>query len=198
MPDLMFDPEDSLHNQFVAEFEIEHEEAFHLKNLYKLLFEWFEINNFTSLDNSDDKIETLYWQRVLENGNLEHHIWWRTHLIPNKNKYYKYFLKLDYQTLNMGKHKVQHKGQQLSTNKGDVIIRCKAYVMLDYTGKWREHSILKMFEKWFIKRLYKKQIDFLKTDLWLKTYKLQDTIKQYLKLKNPSQMPKPFHPEQGL
>lgn len=198
MPDLNFDPTDTLHNQFVAEFEIEHEDTFHLKNIYKLIFEWFSTNKFVSLENNDDKIETLYWHRVLANGNVEHHMWWRAHYIPKDTKWYKYYLKLDWQTLNMGKTKVTHKGQQLGTNQGDLILRCKAYLMLDYNREWRDHSILKNFDTWFIKRIYKKKIDFLKTDLWVKTYKLQDVIKTYMKLKTPAEMPKSFHPDLGL
>jgi len=198
MPDMSFDPTDELHCQKVAFFEIEHEDVFHLKNLYKMIFEWFGMHKFVSVDNNDSNIETLYFEKILQNGNKEHHIWWRTHNIPDNNKYYKYYLKFDYQTLNMGKHKVTHKGQQISTNSGDLILRCEAYLILDYQKTWRNHWFLKNFENLFIKRWYKAQIDFLKTDLWIKTYKLQDAIKQYMKLKNPSEMPKPFHPELGL
>lgn len=199
MPDLNFDPTgDPLHVQFVGEFEIEHEDVFHLKNIYKLIFEWFGLHDFVGLDTNDDKIETLYFEKILGNGNSEHHIWWRAHNIPDGNDYYKYFIKLDFQTLNMGKHKVQSKGQSISTNKGDLILRCQTYLMLDYQKKWQNHIILKHFDKWFINRIYKSKIDFLKTDLWIKTYKLQDTIKQYMQLKNPKKMRKPFHPELGV
>lgn len=198
MPDLNFDPTDELRNKFVAEFEIEHEDVFHLKNIYKLIHEWFGLYGFVGLDTDNEKFETLYWHRVLSNGNVEHHIWWRAHHKPKDTKFYKYFLKLDFQTLNMGKKKVTHKGQQISTNEGDLILRCKSYLMLDYDGAWRKHWFLKHFDTWFINRIYKQKIDFLKTDLWVKTYKLQDAIKQYMKLKNPSEMPKPFHEELGL
>ncbi|MCF7865982.1 hypothetical protein K9L67_05455 [Candidatus Woesearchaeota archaeon] len=198
MPDLKFDPEDKLHNLLIAEFEIEHEDTFHLKNLYKLIHEWFHMNKFVSVDNGDDKIESLYFHKVLGNGNVEHHMWWRAHNIPQGNKYYKYFLKLDFQTLNMGKDKVKKDGRDYSTNKGDLILRCKAWVILDYKHEWRNHPILKYFDKWYIKRIYKSQVDFLKGDLWVKTYKLQDVIKQYMKLKTPTKMPKPFHDELGI
>jgi hypothetical protein len=197
MPDAKFDPTDTAHNLYVGEFEIEHEDIYHLKNLYKLVYDWFQIYDFVSLEN-DDKPETLYLQRVLQDGKLEHHIWWRFHKVPNKNDYFKYFIKFDYQTLNMGKTDITARGQKISTNKGDVIIRCKAYLMLDYKHQWRRHPILKHIHNWYIKRIYKKQIDYLKTDLWVTLYKLQDVIKQYMKLKNPYELTKPFHPELGI
>jgi hypothetical protein len=199
MPDLNLDPTDELHNIEVAEFEIEHEDVFHMKNLYKLIHDWFQLHEFKSVDDNDpEKFETLYFERILQNGNSEHHIWWRAHFIPKGNKYYKYFLKLDYQTLNMGKHEATVNGKKMKTNKGDVIFRCRAYLMLDYNKEWRNHSILKMFDHFFIKRIYKKQIDFLRTDLWLKTYKLHDVIKQYMELKTSREMPESFHPPLGV
>jgi len=197
MPDMVIDLADSEHVLFVAEFEIEHEDVFHLKNLYKLIYEWFGVNDFKSMEN-DDKWETLYWQRVLQSGDMEHHMWWRVQKIPYNNKYYKYYVKFDFQTLNMGKAETTVKGQKLSTNKGDLIIRCRSYLVLDYSQEGRKHPIMKYMHKRFIKRIYKKQIDYLKGDLWTLTYKLQDVIKQYMRLKNPYEMPKSFHPELGV
>jgi hypothetical protein len=198
MPDFALDPTDELHTIEVAEFEIEHEDVFHLKNIYKLIHDWFGLYNFSAIDTNDERIETLYFERVLGNGLLEHHIWWRAHNIPKKNKYYKYFLKLDFQTLNMGKHEVTHKGVKVKTNKGNLILRCRSYVLLDYKMEWRNHPILRLFEGFFIKRIYKNQVDFLRSDLWIKTYKLHDVIKQYMQLKTSTVMPEPFHPELGL
>jgi len=197
MPDLTMDPTDTVHNQVVAFFEIEHEDVFHLKNLYKLIFDWFSLYKFTSLE-GDDKPETLYFQRVLGNGNLEHHIWWRLQHIPEKSTYFKYFIKFDFQTLNMGKSEVTSKGKKYSTNKGDLIVRCKAWLMLDYNKEWRNHAILKGLEPLFIKRIYKNKIEDLQSDLWMKVYRLQDEIKQYMQLKTGQKLPKPFHPELGV
>lgn len=181
----------------VAWWEIEHEDVFHLKQLYKLIYEQFGLFGFKSIEN-DKFIETLYWQRILGNGNMEHHIWWRAQNIPADSPYCKYFWKLDYQTLNMGKHEINHNGVKIKTNKGNVILRFKAFLILDYKKEWRNHWLLKLFEPYFIKRIYKNQIDFFKTDLWVKSYKLQDIIKQYMQLKTLSAMRKPFHDELGL
>jgi len=197
MPDLKLDPADKLHVRQIAMFEVEKEDVFHLKNLYKLIYDWFRINKLTSLEN-DEWPETLYMQRVLGNGNLENHIWWRFHANHFKSNYYKYFIKFDYQTLNMGTSEMTHKGKKVKTNKGDVILRCTTYLMLDYNREWRDHPFLSFFEPFFIKRIMKHRVEELRTDLWVLTYKLQDTIKQYLKMKSPYEMTKPFHPELGV
>lgn len=198
MPDLKFEPWEPLYNIEVAWFEIEKEDVFHMKELYKLIHDWFILNKFVDLEENGENIETYYFQRDLPSGNSEHHIWWRAHKIPKENNYYKYYLKLDYQTLNMGKAEVTHKGVKMKTNMGDVVIRVRSFIMLDYKKEWRNHPILSAFHSYFIKRFYKKQIDFLKEDLWVQTYNLNDVIKDYLKLKTSKEMPKPFHPQGGL
>jgi len=198
MPDLNFEPWDPVHNIEVAWFEIEHEDVFHMKELYKLVHDWFTLNGFKDLDDGKENFETYYFQRDLPSGNSEHHIWWRTHNIPKGNNYYKYYLKLDYQTLNMGKGEAMKKGVKMKTNLGDVVFRVRAFVMLDYKKEWRNHSILSLFDNFFIKRLYKKHIDFLREDLWIKVYGLNDVIKDYMKLKTSREMQKPFHPQLGL
>jgi hypothetical protein len=205
MPDINFDPTDEEYNPYVAEFEIEKEDVFHMKNLYKMIYDWLLLHEFYpvrtgELDKDDDKFETLYLQKLLQNGNTEHIIWWRAEHTPRDSKFYKFFLRIDYITLNMGSKEVTIKGQKQKTNAGDIIIRGRSYLMLDYQKQWRTHPLLKIpiVHWWFFRHVYAKQIDFLKTDLWVTTYKLHDAIKQYLDMKTPYELPKPFHPPGGL
>ena len=198
MPDLDFDINDKDHVWKIAEFEVEHEDVFHMKNLYKLIHEWFKMNSFVSVDSGDEKIETLYFEKILGNGNSEHHIWWRAHHMPQNSQYFKYYLKFDFQTLNMGKKEITHEGVKVKTNVGDVIMRCGAYLVIDYKKTWRNNNLTRRFYKLFLRYFYRNQIEYYKTDIWVKTYNLQDTIKQYLNLKTPNVMPKPFHNERGI
>jgi len=209
MPDLNYTPYDSdsdLYIRQVAFFEIEKEDLFHLKNLYKMIQEWLALNQFYSVDSDnvidpktrDTNIETLYFQRILPEGSSEHHIWWRTHKIPRGNNYYKYYMKLDFQTLNMKSKEITVRGQKIKSNFGDVIIRCKCSLVLDYKKEWRNHWFLKHVQKLFLQYIYKKRVDYLKMDVWVTTYKLQDVIKQYLSMKTPYDMPRSFHPEGGV
>jgi hypothetical protein len=193
-----FDPTDTFFNREIVTYEIEHEDIFHLKNIYKYIHRWFTDNGYFSVDSNDEKFETLYFHRVLGNDNLEHHIWWRLHKTPDKSPYLKYFIKFDFQTLNMGKTKVKDRGQDIGTNVGDLIIRCSGYLMLDYDKSWRKHKYLKLIHKWFIIRIYKKQIDYYEEKLYTEMYELQSLIKQYMNLKNPQDRPKSFHPDLGL
>jgi predicted DCC family thiol-disulfide oxidoreductase YuxK len=193
-------PADSLNRDILAtKFEIENEEVFHLKNLYKLVHEWLVDEGFNAVDGkSDDKFEALYLDHTKADGAKEHHIWWRTIQAPRGNNYYRYFLKIDWQTLRMQSIEIMHKGQKFKTNKGDVIIRIEAWLQLDYQDKWLKSPILRIFERWFRERFYLERIKSYKHDLYLTSFRLHQTIKQYLQLKAPVDWGRSFHPEKGV
>jgi hypothetical protein len=189
----------------VAKFEVENEEVFHMKNLYKRVHEWLVDEGFVSTDVGDDKIEIMYWERFKPDGiSFEHHIWWRAVNTPKNNSYYRYFLKINYQTLNMKKTEVMSRGQKFNTYKGDVIFRIESWLQLDYKDEWGKKGFTKLFNnwliKWFSKRLYKEEIDNYKQDLYRLSYRLNSAIKQYLMLKmvDDYNWGKPFHPERGV
>jgi len=181
-----------------TKFEIENEEVFHLKNLYKLVHEWLGDEGFNAVDTPDDKFETLYMDVTKASGDKEHHIWWRTVMVPRNNNYYRYFLKIDWQTLNVKKIEIMHKGQKFSTNKADVIIRVEAWLQLDYNDKWKDSAILRFFDKWFRRRFYLEKVQSYRDDLYATAFRLHTTIKQYLQLKAPVDWGRPFHPEKGV
>jgi hypothetical protein len=188
---------DSERDYKVAQYELEYENVYHLKNLYWLMHEWFEIEGFKSLDN-DGFFESLYWHRIKPEGNMEHHVWWRAKFEWENNSYYRYFVKMDMQTLNMGKTELMSRGKKYSVNQGDVIIRVEAYIQLDYKNKWQKHWFLKHFDEWYRKRFFKHQIEDLRVDLYKIIYRLQDTVKQYLEIHSKFELPKPFHPARTL
>jgi hypothetical protein len=193
-----FEGEDDQYNLLIASVEIENEETFHMKNLYKMIHDWLDEEGFKDIYGDTENPEIFYLERILLSGAKEHRIWWRCMKNPQKSSYYQYYLKIDFMTLNMKSIEVMHQGHKMKTDRGDVIIRISAYLQLDYKNEWRNSSFLMNFDKLFRKRIYKAQIESYKVDLYKTIYRLQNTIKQYLKLKNIYEMPKPFHPEKGL
>ena len=194
---------DEKYNILVAKLEIENEETFHMKNLYKMIYNWLLEEGFTDLDNGDYP-EIMYIERILGSGSKEHRIWWRCIQVPKKSQYYRYYLKIDYMTLNMKSIEVMHQGHKMKTDRGDCIIRIWAYLQLDYTYEddnskgWRSSPFMMRWDKLFRNRIYKAQIESYKVDLYKTSYRLQNVIKQYLKLKTLYEIPRPFQPERGL
>jgi hypothetical protein len=179
-----------------AKFELEHEDVLHLKNLYKRIYEWLKEENFTSCYN-DDYPEILYLDRAFSDGTGEHHIWWRSIHTPKGNRYYRYFLKIDYQTLRVNKVEIMHRGQKFKTNKVDVILRIEAWLQLDYKNEWNDNAVLRYFERWFRERVFLEKMYSYKRDLYRTAYKLNSAIKQYLQFKSPYDWGQPFHAEKG-
>lgn len=186
------------HSILVAKIEIENEETFHLKNLYKLIHDWLSEESFVDIYGEDVNPEIFYFEKILGSGAKEHRILWRCYKIPAKSQYYRYFLKINFLTINMKSIEVMHQGHKMKTDRGDLIINIEAYLQLDYNERWRKNPLLKNFDRLFRNRIYKAQIESYKTDLYKMTYRLQNIIKQYLKLKTLYEMPTPFHPEKGL
>ena len=199
-----FDPKDATYNILVAQLEIENEETFHMKNLYKLMHDWLIEEGFKDLYDGDNP-EILYLERILGTGFKEHRIWWRCLRTPGKSEYYRYFIKVDFMTLNMKAIEVMHQGHKMKTDRGDAVIKIWAYLQLDCQydpitkkGGWRGSPFLMNFDKIFRNRVYKAQIESYRIDLYKTSYRFQNIIKQYLKLKTLYEMPRPFYPEKGL
>lgn len=192
------------YNILVAKYEIENEETFHMKNLYKLIHDWLDEEGFKDIYYSAENIpEIFYLERILGSGSKEHRIWWRSLKNPQKSKYYRYFIKINFMTLNMKSMEVMHQGHKMKTDRGDCVIRIWAYLQLDYNRDWhgegmRPSGYKKFLDKLFRNRIYKAQIEAYKVDLYKVAYRLQSVIKQYLQLKTLYEMPRPFQPEKGI
>jgi hypothetical protein len=182
----------------VAVFEIENEETFHLKELYKYLHDYLiEEENFVSLW-GDDKPEVFFLEKQSSTGSREHHIWWRYLYYPNNSEYLRYVIKIDFQSIAMGKKEVIKDGQKLKLDSGDLIIRVQSFLQLDYKNEWKDHFILKRFDRVFRHYVYKSQIDFYKLDLYKTTYKIQNKIKQFLQLATYGTVVPAWQPEKGM
>ena len=181
-----------------AAFEVENEQTFHLKELYKYMHRFLCYDEHFKSFNDDDKPEIFYFERQKPDGAREHHIWWRFYMTPNKSKYYRWLLKFDFQTLYMGKKEVIKNGQKFKLDSGDVIIRIQGYLQLDYKNQWKKHWFLKNWDHYFRKRIYKPTIDYQKQELYKRVYKIQNKVKQYLQLALPEKIPSPYWPKKGM
>jgi hypothetical protein len=196
-------PDKGFKDTLIARISIENEDTFHLKNLYKLIRDWFDEEGFVDIygsRGSEGNPETFYLERINASGGREHRIRWRMLKTPNNSGYYRFFMKVDFITINIKAIEVMHQGYKMKTDRGAIIIMIEAWLQIDYNDEWKNHPILKhkFFENLFRNRIYKEQIESHKVDLYKLTYKLQNVIKQYLKLKTLYEMPRPFTPEKGL
>ncbi len=190
-------PDDKERDISVGKFEIEAEDVFHLKTLYESIHDWLLEEGFKDVDGFGDKFEQLYWERTGATGAKEFHIWWRVTKEPETSKYYRYFVRVDFQGLNSKSVEIMHKGQKVKTDKTDLILRIEGILQLDFNNRL-QNSFLKGFEELYRKRFFEERREQFKDELYNTVYRISARIKAYLKLKTPYKAPRTFRPEQGL
>jgi hypothetical protein len=188
-------PLDKERDLLVAEFEVEYENVFHLKWFYKHCYEWFQMWNYESADGTGEP-ESLYLEKITYLGTTEHQIWWRFR--KKINKFVKYYIKFDIQTLNSSQVEIMHQGKKTKSNSTDIIFRVKSYAMFDYQGDFSNNSLLKQFDRIFRRRWYRQETEMHRKQLWFETYNLEDFMKQYLEINTGTELPDAFHPNKGL
>jgi hypothetical protein len=162
--------------------EIEIQNVFHLKNVYKHLHDWLSDNGYSDPDTGKDDFETLYYELAKPDGLMFHHIWWRVLKDGEgtKGKYFKYYVKVNINTVAVTKHETMIEGKKFKTYKGDVIIKIKGYLRVDPADEWNNHPIIKHFQKRMLDHWLGKEISYHKKKLYAELVYFARMIKQYL------------------
>lgn len=181
-----------------ARFRVKNKDFFHLKNLYVTLHEWLIEEGWVKSSDTEFP-EAYYLHRDTKDGS-DIWIFWRPEKVPTGNTYYKYRLDIDWHMILMREAEVMHEGQKFKTNWGEVEIKIWAREELDFNKEWRKHWLLKNIHDIFRLRIFKKDVEAHKLELYREAYRFQEAIKTYMKLK--TYMPEPelseFYPPLGL
>jgi len=187
-----------------AVFRVKFKDIFNLKEFYKAMHEWLTEYGWSSteadglaIEDGKDYYETLYLEKEHAGGNKEMWWWWRLQKLPVPNSYYKWHLDIDYHILYMLPAEVMRDGKKLKVNKGEVEAKIWAYLEFDYQGQWSHHPILKMFNKVFPNRIFRKELyEDHKMELYREMYILQAFMKKWFKLRSflPYEEITPFFP----
>ncbi len=176
-----------------ANFRIKYKDYFHMKNLYIMIREWLIEEGFA---NRDDPAfpEEFYLQREHQKAGEELWIWWRFEKKAGEGmhrggSYWSYFLDVDFHIILLREVEVMHQGTKYKTNWGEPEITIWAKLMYDPEGKWRKSLLMSELHKLFFKRLFKKEFESHRLELYREAYRLSEAIKTFLKLK--TYMPEP-------
>ena len=188
----------------LPEFKVKYKDVFHLKNLYVMMHEYLQEEQFLDLDGDHAYIETLYLekfcQKGLHSGGKEMWVYWRTYKKPETkySGYFRYNLEIDFHMVYMRDQEVMHQGKKMKIQWGEIEIFFRPKIEVDYTGKWREHWLLKNFHKLYYQRVLNHEFDKREKELWREAYKLQGKVKNFLNLRTFIPVPEPFwHPIYG-
>ena len=173
---------DKEYREVVFDSRIKHKDFFHMKHLYILMHEWLVEEGWATRHDVEFP-EQLYLQREHQKAGRELWIWWRMRKVPSKNTYYRYDLDIDIHVILLKDVEVMHNNLKYKANWGEPEIKLFAKIVSDYQDKWKNHWLLKHFQTLFWKKIFFKDFEMHRKELYRDIYRFMEALKSYLKLK---------------
>jgi len=107
-------------------------------------------------------------------------------------------INIDFHALNLKEVEVMHEGQKVKTNYGQIKILVQAIIETDYEKSWQGHWFLKFFNEVFWKRIFWRNMEIHRKEVYKDAYNLQEEIKKYLEMQSTTPDKKGFFPVRGL
>ena len=170
------------HKIVIPELQIIYRDVFVMVYFYKMLHFWLEEEGFLDPFKTHEYMESEYIQRQLTNK--EYHIFWKTEKNPIDSSYYKYHLDIDMRVILMSDVEVIKNGRKVKAQKGEMQVKINPWIEVDMGKGWETHPILKYISSYFRRRLYKREMELHKKELYRDAYRLQAVIKKYLEMKS--------------
>lgn len=178
---------DNFHGDYkaVASFRVKHRHIFDNKYFYVLLREWLIENDWVVRKNSKFP-ETFMLKRETMGKGDEY--WWHWRLSknpigPGGSDFWRWEMHLHTHILDIKDVEVMHNGQKYKLQSGDVEVKVRTFLVWDYKRQWEKNWFLRSMKKWFVKRVLKKQLITWRDALYNESYRFQEAMKTYLKLR---------------
>jgi hypothetical protein len=179
-------------NGEIGKIVIKYDDIFHLKNLYKMIYQFLDEQGFEALNGGGKFYEDYYLEKHT-GGMLEYWFYWYTQ--KPINNYYRYILNVNYHCLALSKVKIQYQGKELGMHKGEVAIEIDAKVDTDFKKEWQKHSILKHFKEGYDRLIFYHELNNMEwMNLYRIVYRLQALIKAYLNVRTLAPVHAMLHP----
>lgn len=143
---------------------------FDLETIYKKINEWLKIKKFESIK------ETNYAVRIKPNGKNVEINWTATR---DLDKYFRYVIEISFFVIGANEVEVEHEGEKIKMDKGEIEVKFSAKVVRDYKNEWSGKSLAKKVYEEFI---IPKKIEWAKIDLYDTVTSLMSELKSFLQL----------------
>ncbi len=173
----------------VEPLRIKYKDIFDMKAFYETLHEWLLDRQWSDLEDGKDHWETYYGERIDQSGAKEVWIRWRLRKMPphvggTSNKpFLTYYLDMNFHCLALTTAEVIREGVKWKVNKGEVELTMIPFVHKSYEEAFSRHWLLRHLQSLFSERIYRKDLEARKKELYHETYELANFIKQWFKLK---------------
>ena len=162
-------------HEVVKGLKVVYKGLFDMSDLYKEIKFWLDNKNYGD-ENSDFKEETYVERLKGESKQIE--VKWICE--KEASDYSKNQITITFFVVGLSEAETDWKGKKIKTNQGEIEINISSNLITNASGKWENGSLMKkMYEKMIIKD----RLEDEKIDLYNNTYKLHDTIKSFLELR---------------
>jgi len=179
-------------------------ETFSLDLLYKRLQNFLAHEGWKDIQQGKEDYETLYSEQVVDGGARNLDIWWRAYKEPMNTfgESLLFYLKLDMKTIIMVEKEFMHEGKKLKLDNGEFKAVASFYMHFkhdddDPQNQWKQHAILKLFKRWFWKRLQESAVDEAEEELVKRSNDLYELLQIYTTVKK-SDGPRDIVPVRGV
>jgi len=166
----------------ITKFTVVYKDVYSWSYFYKLMHEWLLENGYCSPDDQDFK-EILY-EHIDRPFGAE--IWLRWRLEKSETgpykELFKYFLDINFHILGQKEVEVVSGGKKYKADKGELEVEAIAYLAQDPDKKVENHWLGKHFQDFVFKVFLKKKVKQHKKQLAYDMQRLNEAIKNYLKL----------------
>ncbi|HLC52249.1 MAG TPA: hypothetical protein VJI98_03340 [Candidatus Nanoarchaeia archaeon] len=173
---------DQLIKDAVPQIRIKYKDIFDLNEFYKALREWFNDKQWVDEEDKNEHWETYYGER-LAGGSREIWWWWRLFKKAPDSDYLKYYIDIDVHCLGIVDTEVIVNGNKLKVNKGEIDFYMKGMIEKTYEAEFEKNWLLREVKDIFSRRIYRKNLEQRRKELYQEMYELNNFIKQWLKLK---------------
>ena len=161
---------------------VKYKDVFEMKAFYESLHEWCLQYGWMDLEEDKDHFETFYGEKIDKNGAKELWIQWRVYK-DAEGAPLRYYLDFHYHVLGLTPTEVVKEGIKLKAHKGEMELTMNGYVERKYQKDFKKNTFLNEILGLFNKRIYRKEFEQRKKELYQEMYVLQNFIKQWFKLK---------------
>ncbi len=182
-----------------AKFKLKYKDNFDPNTLLGMIAGWLLEYGWAAEGETDDDFketfEILYFEKIDDKGVKEVQQRWRASKIPHASSYFKFHLGIDFRYLALKPVELVKEGKKISTLKGDLEITVEAVIELDPHKHFTEGKFLSFIRGLVKDKVYKKEIEQHKLELYREAYILQNVIKQWFNFvrANPYEEIKHFH-----
>jgi len=177
------DEAEGVESEVIRDWRIDYKDMLDMQYVYYIMREWFIDNGYVSRNDADFP-ETNLTVRVNPQMGTEMWIQWRfkKEVEPKKIALWRFDIAIDWHFLGLKDVDIVVKGKKVKAQKGQLELFGKSSLMFDAKKAFSRSDLFKSHKEWLFRKWYKKERSKMKIMLAEESERLQDAMKQYLKL----------------